>query len=389
MRPFLRQCLRLSAATLLMVMVISAPGCRKKSPEDRLAEAQALIQEKQIPMATIRLKDLVADSPESEAAIAARYMLAQLYTEYQNEEYYRRALEELRAIYDKVGLNDSRGFDAYSMATDILLVMEKIDEALAHLEAGVDKAAEAQGKEHLRMMAAALRLTMEDEAQQAAGREFFTDAMMNHEEASVRGQAREVLARYHADNEQFAEANQVYQQYILAFPDETIIPQLEIAQALNLKRMSDEGQADEVFTKASAKMLKQIDEELNLDSRARLLNDLAMYHAAFGDTAGGIELLRRVMAENVRTMTAIQAQFRIGEFLTRSQETWPEALEHFEKMVTENPNTNVGQQAANAVQVITQRLEELAKQDGAAMDAVTVEGAEPDAEAEAEDTEAP
>lgn len=348
------QPIRRTAASLLLIVAViftagALTGCKQKTPEERLQEASQLLQQNQAPLAMIRLKDLVTEAPESEAAIDARMMLAQIYAQYQSKDYFERARQETTAVYEKVGLADPRGYNAFMTTTDLWLATENYDQALSHLESGVATAPEER-KIELEMALNGLKMAGDDEELRQEGEVFFEDRMLNHETPSVRGQSRELLVQHFSRLGDLEKANQIYDQYMEKFPDETIISQLEIAKALNMKRMEefDEDVADSLFEDGVAGMQQQIEDTLNLEDRARLRNDLALYLQSYGQYERAEQQFRKIMEENVQTLTAINAQFQIGQLYMARQETWDQASEHFAQMAKENPGSQIEQRANNA-----------------------------------------
>lgn len=343
---------------LLLASVAFLGSCKKKTPEERYTEAQQLFQEKQVPLAMIKLRDLIAEEPESDAAIEARFALAQINMQLGRPDNFAKALEQTDAIFAKLGFKDNRGFQAYAMKTDILLAQGEVDKALEHLRSGVEKSADTpDAQQRLQSMYAGLQLAGKDDKLQEEGVAFFRKTMLESDKADQRGQSREVLAEHFRGKKEFAKSNEVYQTYIDKYPSEAVIPQLVMAQALNLKALGDKEAADVRFKEGSTKMLAQVDQELNLNSRMSLLNDLAKLTEVYGDLEGAEGLFRRIMTDQPRTLTAIQAQMAIGDMYARHQQ-WDKATALFEQMKRENPQSEVGQKADQYLKAIAARIKD-------------------------------
>lgn len=359
----------LLVTTLLAVAVISfTAGCRQSTPEERLEEAVQLLQERQIALATLKLRDLIEDEPETGIATEARFILANVYAQIGRPESFRNALSEMDAVYRQHGPTDMPGFQALSFMVDLHLMLEDYEGALALLEEGIENAAEDErAQSQLVMMRSSLLLNAEEEDRQQTAIDFLRDRMLTADRNEVRGEARELLAQHFRRTAEPERSIQVYQDYIDAFPDDTVNAQLHIAQAIAYRALGEEHQekAEELFERGADGMEEQIEEELNLQARTEMLNTLALYRAAFGQPEKAEELYRRIMAENPGRMPAIEAQFAIGR-LYIDEENWERAIGHYEQIARENPDSHIGMQAEqvlNMIEMYRQQLAEMEEQE--------------------------
>jgi tetratricopeptide (TPR) repeat protein len=390
---FLRNHRPFSLAGLLLAAAISLAGCKETTPEERLQEAAQLLQENQTSLAVLKLKDLVAEQPDAEASVEARFLLAQVYARLGRADNLQKALEQVDAVYKQYGVQEPRGFQAFQMMTELHLALGEFDKALALMNEGVDKATEPEHKNQLQMMRASLMLNAKDNAeleQQAI--DYLRETMLNAEQPELRGQARELLANHYRQTGRIAESNEAYTAYIEKYPDEDVIPQLEMAKALGLKSLGEEEAAESLFEKGAGTIRSQIEEELDLNKRVLIQSDLARMYMAFGKPEKAEEIYRQIMQENTGSRNAINAQFAIGQLYLQTEQL-DKATEHFEQMQRENPGSQIGMQAEQMVQRIQMYREQMAQQEAEAAAAAkgetpAAEPAEP-AEPGTEENEAP
>lgn len=328
-------------------------GCRKKTPEDRLKEAEQLFEERQVPLAVLKLKDMIAEMPEDPATLQARAMLIGIYMQLGRPENLQSAMEQAEAILKERGIEDEQGLQTHQLITELLLRLRKHEEALAHSQKGIDSVKNPEAKERMELIHGTLLLTSPKDEDKKKGEEYFEKVMMEAEKKELRGQAREVLASYHRDNKRYAESNAAYERYLAKFPEDSIRPQLEMAMGMNLRAAGDEAAGKAKFAEGAAAYAKQIDEELDANKRTPMLMDFARMHEIMGDYAKAEELLRRVMAERPRTREAIDAQGAIGQIYISANEL-DRAAKHFEQMKAENPNSPIARSADQMLAAIVQ-----------------------------------
>lgn len=315
LRPLTRA---VATATCLAVLALS--GCKQKTPKDKLEEVQGLLQERQIPLAVIKMKDLINEAPEDPATLEARMLLGQIYESQGQPENLKNALKEYAAVYSKVGLKNDMGAAAYQMATGVYARQNDFAGAIKHMEEGIELAKKQNPElvEEYQMILNSILLSDEDHAKQDTAVAFYNDKMLNSENPAIRGNARETLARYKRDQKKFAEANAVYSAYMEKYPDDKVNPQLLVAMALNDKQLGDDAKAEQRFADGAAKMKEQADGELNKEAKTRILSDLAQFQELMKKYDDAEATLRQIMALHVGTRPALDAQFAIAQMYQRA-----------------------------------------------------------------------
>src|SRR5690606_15944617 len=152
-----------------------------------------LIQQGQTARGVMKLKEFVRESPDDPLANDARLMLARYHASEGNA---TSALQQLQAVYDKVGPNSAAGSDALEGLVSIKVQIGELDEALALLDAAREALPETEtdSRDQLSIWKGNLLLGAEDEARRAEGEELLRGLAMNAGEKSTRGIARENLA---------------------------------------------------------------------------------------------------------------------------------------------------------------------------------------------------
>lgn len=362
--PIFRLKVVLMTSILLVAFLVS--GCGRKTPEDKLAEAQQLLQERQTPLAILKLRDLIREHPDEDAAIDARFGLAMIYTQLGREENLEAARDLYRQLYEMLGVRDERGLEAFSQLIMAKLEKENFDGAFEMIDKVIDDLADdPQFQTQMKIQRAMLQLLSEEEEKVDQGVEFLMATMVEHEERPMRGQTRELLARHYREEGRFEESSAVYTHYLEHFPDDPIKPMLVLTMAINSKLAGDTESKERYLAEGKALMEEKIEEELNLNRRAEHLNDLAQLLTVAEDFDGAEEAYRRIMADQPATRTALDAQFAIGQmYLNANELDKAEAL--FLQIKRENANTPVEEMAERGVNYVAQMREYLAAQEAAA-----------------------
>lgn len=342
---FSRRTLTILMLVLAVATVGSMTGCKKKTAADRMKDAEQLLQDRQVPLAKITLKDIIEQFPEDPAANDARLILAQVYVSEGRKEYIPNSIELLQTVHKNLGWDDPKGFDAYRGMVELTAQNDDLPGAIKLAQ---DAAASLKDKPamaaEMASLAAQMQLSASDEATQKQGVESIEKMMMESEDATVRGTSRETLAHYYRLKNDFVASNAVYDKYLEKFPDDPVKSQLYMAQAINYKTMKDDAKSAEAFAKGEELMKKDIEGELNLNARAEKLNTLATFYSAVDRVDDAEKQLRRIMAEQPATRMALDGQFAIARLYIQHKR-FDEADALLTQIAKENANTPVAQSA--------------------------------------------
>lgn len=370
----------------LSLCLVAMTGCGKKSPEEQLQEAMQLLEQRQTPLAIIKLRDIIREHSEEDAGIEARFGLASVYSQLGREENVENALELYRELYDMLGIRDARGFEALGQSIQIKLGQQRFEEALALMDEAVeDSSPDPEMQAALKTQRAALMLLSENEEKRAEGVAFLEATMVDEEGAeNLRGQSREVLARHFREEGDYEASNAVYTRYMEAFPEDHILPMLHLAKAVNFKLAEDEEGRLGAIEEGARLMEEQIEEELNLNRRTQTLNDYARMLSSAGALEKAEQAYRRIMADQPATRAAIDAQFGIAQMYL-SNERFDKAVEILEQIRRENPDSQIGDMAEGGIEYVNAIKEQIAEMEAAGEEVEMPAGAAPPADILLED----
>ncbi|MCC5877868.1 MAG: tetratricopeptide repeat protein [Candidatus Sumerlaeia bacterium] len=362
--PLITRLRPLAMGSILLVAFLVS-GCGQKTPEDKLEEAQKLLQERQTPLAILKLRDLIREHPEEDAAIDARFGLAMIYTQLGREENLEAARDLYQQLYDMLGVRDQRGLEAFSQLIVSKLEEENFDAAFAMIDTVIEELSDDPPfQTQMKIQRAMLQLLSEQEDKVDEGVEFLMATMVEHEDRSMRGQTRELLARHYREEGRFDESSAVYTHYLESFPEDPVKPMLILTMAINSKLAGNTEAKERYLEEGKALMDEKIEEELNLNRRAEHLNDLAQLLAVAEDFEGAEAAYRRIMADQPATRTALDAQFAIGQMYINANEL-DKAEDLFRQIRQENANTPVEEMAERGISYVAQMREYLASQEAA------------------------
>jgi len=330
------------AAAASFAFILAA--CAQKPPEDQLDEAMQLVQEGQVARGILKLKELVQKHPDDPAALTAHAHLGNYYFGERNAP---KALEEFAAVLEKLNYEDPRGRLAVDGIVAIRAGSGDFDGALQLMDEQIallpDPASDVAVELGLRK--ADVLLASGSDEHTSAGVALLR-TMMLETPKPPRDVARERLANYYRGEKQdFAASNQVYADYLAAYPEDNLRTLLELAMSVNHRLAGEEEEAVKVFEPAAAKLLAEADAELDKAERTEKLLALAEFNSKMGRYAEAEKLMLRVMGENTRSMTAIETQFRIARMYILEAGDIPKAREVLEQIKRENPGSNISASA--------------------------------------------
>ena len=359
---------------VLMALTVGLIACTPKTPQDKLAEAQKLFMDRSIPLAILKIKGIIKDHPEDPIVIDSQLALGQIYLQLGRKDDLENAITAFRAVVNKVGFSDQRGIEAHQVITQLHMQLEDFDKALENATA-----AEVLAKndpallKQVKLAKALLLLDAKTPERQTEGADSLRKMMLEDEDAAERGAAREQLANHFRRQQKLDEADKVYEEFAAKFPEDSIIPQLRMMQALGLRGRGKESEARPLFEANAALVGAQIDAELDLNARTKMLYDMARYREEMGDLDKSEGLLMRIMKERTMTEEAVRAQLLIATMYARKDKL-DEAQTRFEQIKRENPRAalsdmpiSIAEYATSVLDGIAKRrtqLAELAKGDG-------------------------
>ncbi len=327
-------------------------GCKPAPPAERLAEAQQLLTERQTALAIIKLEQLVADAPDDPATTDARMILGTYFMDSLRQ--FKRAEPFFRAVYEKEGVKTERGAAAFMRLVQIPAAQQDFEGALAIVDEAaktIDAKNDLEMVDNLAFVRTDVQIASQNDAMTSAALEAWSGIMLESKDPGSRGRAREQLASWYRRTGDFMKSNEVYDRYLAKFADDPTTPQLILAQAINYRLIEKFVEADVLFDKGQAMMSSTIALELNKQRRGESLVALARYNEAMERYDVAEALMLQAMGENPMTRLAIETQFSIGDMFARSRQ-FDRALETFERIDKENPNSNIGANARQRIDAV-------------------------------------
>jgi tetratricopeptide (TPR) repeat protein len=364
MRNFARRLAQVAFITLLAAGVATTTSCGKKTPEQRLEEARKLLQEKQVPLAVLKLKDIIKDHGDEDAGIEARFGLAAIYTQLRRDENLANARDLYLEIYKKLGIKDERGFAAHRQAIELHMALGAFDKALELVDDGIAKAADdPEQQTQIRTLRAVMLLAGGTDEQKEEAKTYLHTQMVNDDADPVlRGQSRELLAKYLRDKGKYDESSAVYDEWLAKYPDDSVNPMLVITKAINSQLAGRPEEAAALLDAGEKSLLAAVEAELNMERKSQMLNDLAQLMAAARAFDRAEAAFRRIMALQPATQTALNAQFQIAEMYLRNRMP-DQAQATLEAIARENANTQIAEMAQGGLRMVEQLRAQMAAQE--------------------------
>ena len=119
--------IRLAPVLALCLVVALGAGCKKKTPDEKIAEIGQDMQEQKYFEAKLKAQEFIEEHPDSERVYDARAILAQIsFSQMDFDECYN----QLQVIEDSYGEADTRSHLAFSMRLEAMSAQGKTTEAI-------------------------------------------------------------------------------------------------------------------------------------------------------------------------------------------------------------------------------------------------------------------
>ncbi len=342
---------RLAIALLALGIAFSfllLAGCRKKSPDERLEEINSLFQQGNLPAGVLKAKQLIEQFPDDPASYDARMMLAGYYASTGDPQ---RAQEYLEDVYKALGIEDQRGGEAFGNA--ILLHRRQGDNegALATVDWALSTVPhDSPTSTDLNMLRAQILLQAGREKE---GVDLFRAQMRGAPMVQYRGQARELLAQYYREKNEWQKAIEVYDAWIAENPNDPIKTELDVVRSICMEKLGRKDEAHALYEESMAKLRKTAEEQLDKEKAAQRWMIVAQYYIAAGKAAEGAETLDRVRKDFAETRASIDAALMLAD-LSVGQRKFDDALGVLEQLQSDHPINEIAQEVQRRMKAIRQ-----------------------------------
>lgn len=335
------------ALVILAALVLS---CSLKSEEQRLSEAQALLQQRNILGAIIAFKDFIKRYPDSELVTTARFGLASCY-------FFDRDFTSSRRVLDLIidetgGRTNQAGFEASILKVQTYSAQQRPAEALdeALLTSDSLRVATPRAKSDF-MMGVAQLLVVNDRKEEAVG---VYESILQEESETRQKQAQHLfvlnaLSALYLEDGNIDGALAIYSEYLEKNPESDLKAEVYKGLAKLQKSEGQEAAADENFDKAEAILQETLETTLGADEKSVLLLGLADIRIHRDRIAEAKDLYRKILDDYPMGRYRSAAMRLLSESLFKEGDV-ESALDLLAQIVESYPITKEAQMAIERAQ---------------------------------------
>lgn len=278
-----------SLSAVLLVTALWLGGCTGRTPEERLQKVGQLFQQRDYLGARLEAKELILKFPESEEAITARFVLAQIYNaDNQPDE----ALSELSQILARKNQKDPAGIQALGFSIEILKRNKRYDEAYQL----IDRFQKEYANDHLTslQLSVARADVMADAGETTPARRLLEGFLRESTSPVERRQFRSLIGNtFMRENDPAAAARYFEALYSSASEDEDK-RDIALRAAWYYAAAGDYEKTREWTQTLTAQFAKAIADELDARNKSTLAQILGHLYTQVGNLEGARRVLRAV-----------------------------------------------------------------------------------------------
>jgi tetratricopeptide (TPR) repeat protein len=283
----MRQVIRLFTVVICVALLLV--GCAGRSPEARLDNVRKLIQEGDRLGARLEAKNLIIKYPESEEAVVAHYIMANLYdTDGQPDE----ALSELGQILSRKSQKDPVGMQALGYSIDILKRSKRFDQAYLL----IDKFQKQYADDHITsLQLSVVRADVMAEAGETTPARAMLESFYRETTSPVeRRQFRQIIGQtFMREKDPIAGAHYFEKMYETAPTDEDR-RDIALRTAWFYAAAENYEKAREWAMKVTDAFAKAIAEQLDGRQKIELAQVVAQLYLQIGNLKGALPILRAI-----------------------------------------------------------------------------------------------
>ncbi len=271
---------------LALLVFVGVIGCKGKTEQERLAEAEKQIQENNILGATILYKDFIKKFPDSPNAVWARFGLAKCYF---SDRDYAKSHEVLDEIVAKAGGVDTQyGLNATMLKLDIFRQEQKLAEALDLCIKTSDSLKTVKPEFHEYFLVRMGEVFSSNGKSEEAVQLFKGLLSRTPTMPSLHMEALHGIVLVYGQAKQPEKAIDAYKEYLAAHPDADYRLKNELATMLRQANRNEE--ADPYFDQGEAAINKRIEETVGANEKSVAMFELATIYQLRGkkDEARGV-----------------------------------------------------------------------------------------------------
>ncbi len=334
---------------ILIVGILLPIGCAKKTPQDKLQEAQQALAKKDILSAIIILEEIVEQHPEDPAADEARILLAQANLISGDSQI---AIQHLDYILKKHGLLSPHGNIAFNLKLAAYEQEKQYDEALTFL-ASVKEDLTTTG-----MVLLQLNFAEADFYHKKGDLEKAIDILKNiveratDEETMMRALERAV-AIYEAEKN-YEAAVELYENFLDSHPDVTFKHLLIGGIAFYHDKLGNHEKADALYNEAIEGFEKSIEEAAASEEKVVFMIQLGKLYTLRKEYDKALEIYEKVITDFPSDRQVPSVMMETAWVLSEKKD-YNRAISVLNQMIQRYPNTPISQSAMSMVQYINQQ----------------------------------
>jgi tetratricopeptide (TPR) repeat protein len=279
--------------TVLLMIALTGmlflSGCASKGPEERLQKVGKLFQQRDYLGARLEAKELILKYPDSEQAITAHFVLAQIYNaDGQPDE----ALAELSQILARKSQKEQEGIQALGFTLDILKRAKRYDEAYKI----IDKYQKEYADDRLTslQLSVARADVMSEAGETTPARTMLEGFLRESTSPAERRQFRSLIGSTFIREEDMEAAARYFEQLYQSASDEEDKRDIALRTAWYWSAAGNYEKTREWTEKVTNHFAKAIAEELDAKEKAALAQVLGNLYAQVGNLEGARRILEAV-----------------------------------------------------------------------------------------------
>lgn len=335
----MRRLIALFAVLGLCLFLLS--GCASRGPEERLEKVGKLFQQNDFLGARLEAKELVLKYPDSEQAIVAHYILAQLYDrDGQPDE----ALSELSQILARKSQNEPEGIQALGYSIDILKRTKRYGEAYAL----IDKYQKQYANDQLTslQLSVARADVLADEGKTTEARTILTSFLRESTSPAERLQFRRLIGMTYQRERDTTGAAEFFEAMFPTAPTNEDKRDIALRTAWYYAAAGNYEKAREWTERATQEFAAAISQELDGRKKIGLAQILAHLYTQVGNLQGAWNLLQAIYETPIIDQEVLGAVLNDAVITLLRMGKADQAVELVRKASQRFPQSPLAQQAA-------------------------------------------
>lgn len=290
-------------STLVLMFIIT--GCAKKTPQDKLRDAEKLLEKGDILSAVILLEEVIEKHPGEPVADDARILLARAHYLSNDLESCQKLLGE---IFKKYGVRHPRGMLALNITLGIYAQAKKYDEGIKLITQTLNDR-KTTGTLYWQLNFALADFYQFDNDTTSALAVLHKIAEQTTEEDIVISALEGIVSIYEADKN-YAAAAKAYEDYLATHPETKIKNILLGGMAYYYGKQDNKEKAEQLYAEAIAGFEKEIEAAVSSEEKISRMTELAKLYSLKNEQHKSLEIFEQILKDypNERQIPAIMLE---------------------------------------------------------------------------------